>query len=983
MKNFNFKNLGLCGVLLTTALSVQAIEAPAPAALETLTSGQEYVLVSPMNPTGYMSRTSWDGALYFLGPNDSNFANYALTAVQNEDETWSFIRTAADGSVSYMLLPEGAANVNMGDSAVWHVEKGSLDGYYWLKAGAGNNSVAAQYGLYMHLNKSMQYWCISYSGGPWYPDFEIKTDELGNQLLDEVTGNWQMADSTQLNWGFVTVENMKNYVAKKSAYDVLAGYDTIYCVLEEYGAGFELASKAAKEIYENPAFDGAMADSLLAILNGKIALFEEIQKTIEENADGDATLGAAIQAAMDVFNTSVKAADMSASVVALRDAVAAYEQGLGDYTTMGQNMSFEDLSAQGGNPTSGIVDAPAGWNLYINGVLCRTADELRAAGMGAWCGINADCTGEAKDGNYGFGIWNQGIPVIELSQTISGLENGTYEISAALMVGANGNGSRRTTQRIFGNLNSTYFASEPEYNTALLDANEVYTFAGLVEPVTDTEMQPISVRAYVYDGTLTFGFRTDNNIQAANRTNSNSAGGDGWFKIDNFRIQKVGYENKDALNVLQHYVDILDEYYYENTGIYVGIVEKLESTMEEFEDLDDNTPQEEINKGIHTAIALMNEVKPYMDAYARLSEAITAAYAGLDEYAHMPGAVAFAEIIAEVESNLSEGVYDMAGVDAAILRLEVALEDCKKSEITTGMDITNLIANYSFEDMTSQPGGDTGGVADAPKGWTLVINGDTCRTVSDINAQGINAWCGINSGDPIKVGIAEGDTVYQQPVDGAKLWGIWNSNIPEVELSQTITGLPMGTYTLTANVMVEYNWAGDNITTQRIFGNDCVQMFSTDGNHELNLPADAVAARTIDEAYPEDGFRHLTYADHVCISGDATSSLLRPMKVTFCVGETGEAHIGFRTNGINIEGQTYAEGGRNGQGWFKVDNFRLTYDSETVSTGIEEVVSGAAQVVGRQYFTIDGVQVAAPQQGVIIVKEILSNGQVKVSKLLK
>ena len=107
------------------------------------------------------------------------------------------------------------------------------------------------------------------------------------------------------------------------------------------------------------------------------------------------------------------------------------------------------------------------------------------------------------------------------------------------------------------------------------------------------------------------------------------------------------------------------------------------------------------------------------------------------------------------------------------------------------------------------------------------------------------------------------------------------------------------------------------------------------------------------------------------------------MKVTFCVGETGEAHIGFRTNGINIEGQTYAEGGRNGQGWFKVDNLRLTYDSETVSTGIEEVVSGAALVVGRQYFTIDGVQVAAPQQGVIIVKEILSNGQVKVSKLLK
>lgn len=983
MKKQDLKKWGLLGTLFATSLCASAIEAPAPAALETLTAGKEYVLVSPMNPTGYMSRTSWDGALYFLGPNDSNFANYALTAVQNDDETWSFIRTADDGSVSYLLLPEGAANINMGDSAVWYVEKGSLDGYYWLKAGAGNNSVAAQYGLYMHLNKGMQYWCISYNGGPWYCDYEIKTDELGNQLLDEVTGNWQMADSTQLNWGFVTVENMKNYIAKKSAYDVLAGYDTTYCVMPEYGAGFELACKAAKEMYENEAFDGAMAEALLAILNSKIALYEEIEKAIAKNVDGNAALGDAIQAALEVFNASAKADEMNASIKALQAAMAAYEQGFGDYTTMGQNMSFEDLSAQGGSMTSGIGNAPAGWNLYINGVLCQTVDELKAAGLGAWCGVNDDCAGEAKDGLYGFGIWNQGMPAVELSQTITGIENGTYEISAALMVGANGNGSRRTTQRIFGNLNSSYFGSEEEYNGSLLDQNEVYSFAGLVEPTTDRDMQLITVRAYVYDGTLTFGFRTDNNIQAANRTNSNGAGGDGWFKVDNFRIQKVGYENSDALAVLKHYVEILDEYYYENSGIYTEIVEKLETTLEGFENIDSKTSQEEINQGIHTAVALMNEVQPYMEAYAKLMEAINVAYDGLSEYGDKPGAVAFAEIISEVEQNMANGVYDIAGVDAAILKLEAALEDCKKSEITVGMDITNLIANYSFEDMSSQPGGDTGGTVDAPKGWNLIVNGDTCRTAAELNAQGLTGWCAINSGDPIKVGIAEGDTVYQQPTDGLKLWGIWNSNIPEVELSQTITGLPVGTYTLTADVMVEYNWAGDNITTQRIFGNDFVQMFSTDGAHELNLPADAIAARDKDIANPDEKYVHLTYADYLCVAGEPTTSLLRPMKVTFCVDETGIACIGFRTNGVNTEGLTYAEGGRNGQGWFKVDNFRLTYDSETIAAGIEEVLQGSSVVVGRQFFTIDGVQISAPQKGVNIVKETLANGQVKVSKLMK
>ena len=65
-----------------------------------------------------------------------------------------------------------------------------------------------------------------------------------------------------------------------------------------------------------------------------------------------------------------------------------------------------------------------------------------------------------------------------------------------------------------------------------------------------------------------------------------------------------------------------------------------------------------------------------------------------------------------------------------------------------------------------------------------------------------------------------------------------------------------------------------------------------------------------------------------------------------------------------------------------MDNFRLTYDSEAVSADIDETLVDAT-VVARQYFTVDGAQIAAPQQGVNIVKEILSNGQVKVSKLLK
>ena len=193
---------------------------------------------------------------------------------------------------------------------------------------------------------------------------------------------------------------------------------------------------------------------------------------------------------------------------------------MGDYTSLGVYMSFEDLTAQGGVMTSNIVAPPVGWTLVLGGDTVTTIDEIKSHGVANWCGVNDDCAGETKDGNYGFGIWTAGFPVVELSQTIEGIENGTYIVSAALMVGANGSGSRRTTQRLFGNLNSTYFGAEYEYDLTLLDNSEVYAFAELVEPVTDRDMQPMEVRAYVYDGKLTFGLRTDGNIAAALRSSS-------------------------------------------------------------------------------------------------------------------------------------------------------------------------------------------------------------------------------------------------------------------------------------------------------------------------------------------------------------------------------------------------------------------------------------------------------------------------------
>ena len=992
----------IAGLLLASASAMAEIQPP-QLKTEVLTAGEKYVLFNKATPNGYMSRTSWDGALYNLGATDSHYADYQVEAVETSYGTWMFkhddvVPSLVDGSDSivatnYMCVPSGTANVNMRDyEAEWTVVGGDYEGYYKLIAGDYNNTNVI--GLHMHLNKGQQYWVISYPGSGWHPDFEILYDEIGNPVYDLTDTYVQMADSTSLNWAFVKAENVAAYSSFASAYELINNFETSYLGTEGYEAGFQITATEVERMYNEVTLDDSVIAVIKSLIDAKVALYNEIDVavyTAEES--GDEVLLAAIATAMEVFNVKIDVASLAAAKLAIIDAVATHNQGMGDYTSLGTNMSFEDLSAQGGGTTTGVAAPPVGWTLVLGGDTVTTATEIKNHGVANWCGVNADCTGEAKDGQYGFGIWTAGFPTVELSQTIDGIENGTYIVSAALMVGANGSGSRRTTQRLFGNLNSTYFGYEYDYDLSLLDNSEVYDFAGLEEPVTDTELQAMQVRAYVYDGKLTFGLRTDGNVAAALRSSSNSAGGDGWFKVDNFRIEKVGYTADDALSVLAHYVNQMSQYIENQDLMSTAVYDLVESKVEELGNYDESNTQAEINAAILLAKDLLVAMDHSVKLYAQLGQALAEADENLSIYGDLPGAGEYSDIIMEVLDKYEYGEYADEEIPGVIAMLEEALETCKKSEILVGKDITYIIKNPSFEDMSTQPGGDSGGVADAPKGWNLLLNGDTCRTASEITAHDVTGWCAINSGDAISVTLDDGTYVDRQPTDGDKLWGIWTESLPEVELSQTLTGLPMGTYTFTADVMVQNNWAGDNITTQRIFANGYVQMFSTAEAHELNLPEDAKAAAQRDIDFPEASVPFLTYADYTCFTDDRTTDLLHKMSVTFAVREDGIARIGFRTNNVNTNGvakddvasgdtDEYGENVR-GQGWFKVDNFTLFYDSEEVPSAIKCIdVESGAKASACEYYTLDGVRIAAPQKGITLVKSVMSDGQVKVNKVL-
>ena len=158
----------------------------------------------------------------------------------------------------------------------------------------------------------------------------------------------------------------------------------------------------------------------------------------------------------------------------------------------------------------------------------------------------------------------------------------------------------------------------------------------------------------------------------------------------------------------------------------------------------------------------------------------------------------------DASDQVDSYALDNEALKALRASLEDALNTLMLSGVSEGKDVTALIANPSFE----VGAGNSGSVDSAPEGWTLTLNGTACSTAAEIKAACVNAWCASNEGDNISgKGLIDedGNLIERQPTDGTHLFGIWNDAIPEVELSQTIAGLPAGTYTLTADVMVEWN----------------------------------------------------------------------------------------------------------------------------------------------------------------------------------
>ncbi len=185
---------------------------------------------------------------------------------------------------------------------------------------------------------------------------------------------------------------------------------------------------------------------------------------------------------------------------------------------------------QPGNIGRGI---PCGWE--SEGALKKGANGLDSFG------VNQD----AKNFHGNNVCWINSVPMPEqfvLYQTIpaSELEPGKYRVACKLWVEV----AKKTSCRLFANDNVQYYGTENDY-TNLLTPGEINTYAGYAGGnAGDVVLRDMEVTVDVGDGEdLTIGIKTGNKKNNGSVATDNA----GWFKVDYFRIHKVGGAGVDEV----------------------------------------------------------------------------------------------------------------------------------------------------------------------------------------------------------------------------------------------------------------------------------------------------------------------------------------------------------------------------------------------------------------------------------------------------
>jgi len=525
---------------------------------------------------------------------------------------------------------------------------------------------------------------------------------------------------------------------------------------------------------------------------------------------------------------------------------------------------------------------------------------------GGWQTVNND--GDAtKDGTYIAGHWNSSIEDIECSQVLSALPNGYYKITALASVSTN----RSSNQRLFvttasGTKSMLYGASDntaySAANLAILGATETYSFGGYAESTAENgPFYKLSVVNQVTDSTLTLGFRFSGNSTTLGYDFSYSSKGDvGFFKFDNFTLTEVSsLATLDAITLSE---GALDSTFDSNTFTYTASLPVGTETV---------TPS--------VVLSVEGTTVTGLDAVdvSSGSGTSTITVTALDGTTTQVYTINYTVLELSNDATLSDLTVSVGTLSPAFDPADTiytVLLPIGTATVTATATVNDILSTVTGDgEVTLDHGRGTSAiVVTAEDGTTksYLINYDFAYiTNPSFETADTTGWSFTGADSYVWIGVnSDGDATK----DGTYICGIWNSAIGDVELSQTLTGIPDGKYMITADLMGSSNSTTSRLTTQRLFAGGSSMLFGADTAYS----AENLAILGATEVYSFGGYTE-TQSD---------TGPFRTLSVTVSV-TADTLKMGVRTNGsASTLGYTFSNlTAGDGYGWFKVDNFTMTY----------------------------------------------------------
>lgn len=184
---------------------------------------------------------------------------------------------------------------------------------------------------------------------------------------------------------------------------------------------------------------------------------------------------------------------------------------------------------------------------------------------------------------------------------------------------------------------------------------------------------------------------------------------------------------------------------------------------------------------------------------------------------------------------------------------------------------------------------------------------------------------------------------------------------------------------MTVDLVVPNNNYDYKLAGQRLYVNNVAQYYGWESEYDETM---------LDQLHPEEVARTFGGYDEVVVeeNGDnGDKGPLNRLTVKVYIEEGEDLTLGVRTDG-HWEAtwkRASAPEGFNNCGWCKFDNMRLSclaLDEDV--TGVEETVANGLQVVGQQFFTVDGIQTDGLKKGVNIVRTQYEDGTTVTKKVI-